>query len=539
MPLPNREELESRYGQMVAEQQAREAAAARQITQGVGGAVSGFGTGLMDQVRAFKQYAESPLTQNYARDLLTMNPRRSGYTELAEMGKAALDPQTYKNIVTNAYEQITGGPESFGRFVGQNINPFSRLGGVAKRDIFIGENARTWDAAAANRAVEMEKAGHTPEAIWQETGTIRGPEGKLRQEISDANAHLDYEFVPETKNALDWADHWLKERGYITKRGIDVLSPAIPEEIRKEALNYGKSMVGKSVVTRPLEEAFMHGPLLNAYPEMFGKLEIGREPSGTVRGRYSENVVTTGGGGLINSNEVKPELSTLLHELQHAVQEHEGFARGGNLDIARTAMQQQFSKEMQPFQSALKKRLMAAENSGAASRAQYSQKLKDLEVKENIRPRQLLNLSDWYQYGTKVSEELGYRGYGWQMPRQKGATRDRWINEAVRTMRRMIEEENPEMRFADSLMTPNQAKQTLAKTSKIFRETQEQAISASRLQDKYSALREKSDFDLYQRLAGEAESRAVQARMGMTPAERRATFPTYDVPIKELIIRRD
>jgi len=43
------------------------------------------------------------------------------------------------------------------------------------------------------------------------------------------------------------------------------------------------------------------------------------------------------------------------------------------------------------------------------------------------------------------------------------------------------------------------------------------------------------------RMAGEAESRAVQARMNMTPEERLAKFPfeSYDVPINELVIRTE
>jgi hypothetical protein len=47
-------------------------------------------------------------------------------------------------------------------------------------------------------------------------------------------------------------------------------------------------------------------------------------------------------------------------------------------------------------------------------------------------------------------------------------------------------------------------------------------------------------YEAYRRLAGEAEARATQARMNMTPAERRATFPfdSYDVPVNQLIIRR-
>jgi hypothetical protein len=80
----------------------------------------------------------------------------------------------------------------------------------------------------------------------------------------------------------------------------------------------------------------------------------------------------------------------------------------------------------------------------------------------------------------------------------------------------------------------------MAKTSRTFRETQDEALKASKLQDKYSAMRGKTDFDLYQRLAGEAEARAVQKRMSMTPAERRQTPPwqSYDVPEQEFIYRR-
>ncbi len=45
----------------------------------------------------------------------------------------------------------------------------------------------------------------------------------------------------------------------------------------------------------------------------------------------------------------------------------------------------------------------------------------------------------------------------------------------------------------------------------------------------------------YQRLAGEAEARAVQARMNLTPAQRRALFPldSYDVPLNSLIYKHE
>lgn len=45
--------------------------------------------------------------------------------------------------------------------------------------------------------------------------------------------------------------------------------------------------------------------------------------------------------------------------------------------------------------------------------------------------------------------------------------------------------------------------------------------------------------DMYRKLAGEAEARAVQARMNMNQEQRRATFPldSYDIPANQLIVK--
>lgn len=60
----------------------------------------------------------------------------------------------------------------------------------------------------------------------------------------------------------------------------------------------------------------------------------------------------------------------------------------------------------------------------------------------------------------------------------------------------------------------------------------------------YESLRMQNDFDKftkygqYLRLAGEAEARAAERRMNMTPEQRRSAFPpaSYDVPIDELSV---
>lgn len=48
-------------------------------------------------------------------------------------------------------------------------------------------------------------------------------------------------------------------------------------------------------------------------------------------------------------------------------------------------------------------------------------------------------------------------------------------------------------------------------------------------------------YGVYRKLAGEAESRATQARMKMSPAERAFSYPeySYDIPLNDLILRKD
>ena len=51
--------------------------------------------------------------------------------------------------------------------------------------IFIGQNAKNYDHNAQKKALEMEKAGATRDAIWAATRTFRDVNGDLRQEIPD------------------------------------------------------------------------------------------------------------------------------------------------------------------------------------------------------------------------------------------------------------------------------------------------------------------------------------------------------------------
>jgi len=375
-----------------------------------------------------------------------------------------------------------------GALAAASLVPFGRIGGALRRDIFIGKNAKTWDASAAKRAEELEASGASPESIWRETGTFRAPDGEFRQEISDIGSRL----AKESESGLP-ANLAFEHPG-----GLYQAYPDIGEQ----------TIIRTS---QPLE-----GGAIASYNRDTQLLSFGRKPP-----------------------ETQDELAAVgLHELQHAVQRRENFSRGGMPDTARSILRQDIQSRYAPYSSDMYKRSWASASASQASKTDYAQYLEKLQKKDSPKPRDLTNLSDWYQYGTKVSQEMGEDGYGWQMPKKAGANRDAWIRQAARRMQRMIESDRPDMRDAAKSMSAEESKKALRKANKVFQKTQESAIAANKLDDLQKTLEAKSDYELYQRLLGEAEARAVERRMNLTPQQRREMFPEYDVPLNEIIISR-
>jgi hypothetical protein len=150
--------------------------------------------------------------------------------------------------------------------------------------IFGGRSAKNYPHSREPIAEYMEQGGVAPEKIWEATGLARGKEGKWRFEIDDSKAVMK-------------------------------LKPEAGDEY-------------------PMSSAIEHPDLYAAYPEL-GAMDIyGMEPSRASRGQFLEADprLRTGVGQIGINPRLSPEeaRSTALHELQHAVQSIEGFARGGN-----------------------------------------------------------------------------------------------------------------------------------------------------------------------------------------------------------------
>jgi hypothetical protein len=153
--------------------------------------------------------------------------------------------------------------------------------------MFIGPNSAVFNKLMATKALELEKAGKTAEEIWEKTGTFRGPDKQWRQEISDKGSK-------------------------------------ITEDVYNQ-ISANKQFKG------PMGQALQHEELYNAYPQSSGiptTMFADITPSGNMlqgrSGTFQTPQITVGGPSTMDQR------SVALHELQHAIQQREGFARGGS-----------------------------------------------------------------------------------------------------------------------------------------------------------------------------------------------------------------
>lgn len=149
-----------------------------------------------------------------------------------------------------------------------------------------GISARTADSAALRRAEAMEKSGTDNETIRQETGWYRGMDGQWRFEIDDSKIKLRYE--------------------------------ATAENGRETIPNY--TTLG-NLIDAP--------ELFAAYPDMRNMDVVFQDLNDGAYGAYNRQFDSIDLSRKLKSSQYDL-LDTLTHEIQHAVQNREGFTRGTN-----------------------------------------------------------------------------------------------------------------------------------------------------------------------------------------------------------------
>jgi len=288
---------------------------------------------------------------------------------------------------------------------------------------FIGKGAKTFDFLKAADAEKRIAAGDDVRKVWKETGTFKGPDGHLRQEIPD-----------------------------------------------NKSFYRGSKAAGSSYA----EDVFLHPELYDNYPVTRGNRVIEFDGNG---GSFEPNPIAKGAGKLrIGQQDAS---STTLHELQHAIQGREGWAKGGSPE---SWMQQEDAKLARDALSWRRELLSAKQKAPDA----------DTIALENnvVNQYQQLGAMDWVP------------------------SRD------ARDLARQ-----PDVLFPDRY--PN--------SEGGYNDLQD-LVKAYGLDKNTSPY---SPVQAYKRLAGEAEARATQSRMNMNMDQRLNTYPldSYDVPVDQLIIR--
>ncbi|HQQ69092.1 MAG TPA: hypothetical protein PLL92_02115, partial [Alicycliphilus sp.] len=162
---------------------------------------------------------------------------------------------------------------------------------------FAGQQAATADTMALATAQERLESDEDAETIRKETGWHKGADGKWRFEISDADAVL----MADTS-------------GSEGRRSIGQMFRPFDYE------DMGGLTVGRML---------HHPALFAAYPEIANiRVEMAADVTGAgYRGGYS---VANGRITINRDLSWREAMSTLLHEIQHGIQEVEGFATGSN-----------------------------------------------------------------------------------------------------------------------------------------------------------------------------------------------------------------
>lgn len=376
--------------------------------------------------------------------------------------------------------------------------PPSGTGPVREKFSYAGEKAKNADKAALNTAKEMEKNGADAETIRQKTGWFRGADGKWRWETDDSGMKLRfesglYDYDTELREKThawdrltnreltdeqrrDLADYQRStERGEADEALYEKLTREFGGDFEKWALTLETMKeAAKSIPNYTTLGELVDAPALFAtYPDMkdmdvmFQTLERGQN------GGYNRRFDSI---ELSRDLKNRPEalLNSLIHEVQHAIQQREGFTPGANLKYWNRKLEEGYDG-----------RDAETRREGARLREQYEQ------MKEND-PEFMRSMEELNAMAPTV-------------PRGK-VDMDTW---------EQVEPDPPEwVRFDE-------------------RRDQLEEKYGDRVWD-YFSLRDSIDRnardsrlpgDLYRDTAGEIEARDAAARRGLTAEERRGRKP--------------
>lgn len=249
--------------------------------------------------------------------------------------------------------------------------------------IFAGPLAKTAKLDKKTLAEGMEKAGRSRDDIWKETGWFKGPEGKWKFEIDDSGALFNQSRV----------------NGITKENDLTVGNPSF---------DYGPTVGG----------LLEHNQLKSAYPDGLTKSTI----VGNKNSMFGDGVQGSYANGKLTINAPAKAVdarSTTLHELQHAIQQREGFPRGGSPD--QMANEWSMAKDKMNFDTTVAALVREAEASTNGYVDEAAKLLNEVGIEVSrahidramsIGTKQALKAAEESTNALKKYGDLGIRGSG-------------------------------------------------------------------------------------------------------------------------------
>lgn len=227
-----------------------------------------------------------------------------------------------KNKVKNMLATIGIQPSEVSKILNLANDSLSQENNDVKYQ-FGGRKAEGADVSLLDKAERMEKDGSDSETIRQETGWFRGYDGKWRFEIDDSKMT----FVGLTESDIDKIF-----RARIIKNRMNELEKKVVNDTatRAEENEYYEldDQLIETQHSGTLDDYITHPTLFKAYPQLKSiKVNFTFDILENANYNSSTNTITL--NARLRNAELK---NTLAHEIQHAIQNIENFARGSTIE---------------------------------------------------------------------------------------------------------------------------------------------------------------------------------------------------------------
>jgi len=195
--------------------------------------------------------------------------------------------------------------------------------------MFAGKGAKTANLKALLKVEEMKAAGVPDSQVWKETGwTLNTPDGKPRFEIDDSGSQIGV-LSQLTKNRNT---ELAKRRDEIINR-VKAEGRAPTNEEKFYVNNINNDMQTEAY-RGDVRDVLAHDNLYSSYDGIGDSGLNWRTLQDGTKGEWDDARRTM---NLSMGQFGDGAKSTTLHELQHAIQQREGFARGGSPEMFKVS----------------------------------------------------------------------------------------------------------------------------------------------------------------------------------------------------------